>query len=71
VAVLAVVFIIQNFAVMDLRFLFWTLSMSKALLLFLIISAGIILGWLLHGSFSRRKGIAHGKQYAAEHTTVI
>lgn len=66
---LSVVFIIQNAAAMDLRFLFWTLSMSGALLMFMILSAGILLGWLLHGSFKRRKGIAHDKQYAAEHTT--
>ncbi|MCF8050066.1 MAG: LapA family protein [Desulfobacterales bacterium] len=52
---LAVVFVIQNVAVMELRFLFWTLSMSGALLMFLILSVGIFLGWLLHGSFRRRK----------------
>jgi lipopolysaccharide assembly protein A len=55
---LAVIFIIQNTTVTDLRFFFWTLSMSRALLLFLIFSVGIILGWLLHGSFSRRKKIS-------------
>ncbi|MCF8050057.1 MAG: LapA family protein [Desulfobacterales bacterium] len=52
---LMLVFIIQNVAVMNLRFLFWTLSMSGALLMLLILSAGIILGWLLHSGFSRRK----------------
>ena len=59
---LAVVFIIQNVAVMELRFLFWTLSMSGALLMFLILTAGIFLGWLLHGSFSRRKSRTQNKQ---------
>ena len=52
---LAVVFIIQNAAVMELRFLFWTLSMSGALLMFLVVSAGIILGWLLNAGFKRRR----------------
>jgi len=28
------------------------------------------LGWLLHGSFGRRKGNAHDEQSAAELTTV-
>ena len=51
---LALVFIVQNTTVMDLRFLFWTLSMSRALLMFLILAVGMILGWLLHGSFKRR-----------------
>ena len=54
-AVLAALFVIQNVTVMDLRFLFWTLSMSGALLMILILAVGVILGWLLHGSFSRRK----------------
>ena len=54
-AVLAAVFVIQNATVMDLRFLFWTVSMSGALLMFFILAAGIILGWVLRGSFNRRK----------------
>ena len=66
---LSVVFIIQNVAVMELRFLFWTLSMSGALLMFLILSAGIFLGWLMYAGFKKRKGIAHDKQYAGEGTT--
>jgi len=52
---LVALFIIQNVTVMDLRFLFWTLSMSGALLMILILVVGVILGWLLHGSFNRRK----------------
>jgi uncharacterized integral membrane protein len=52
---LVLVFVIQNVAVMNLRFLFWTLSMSGALMMLLILSAGIILGWLFHSGFSRRK----------------
>ena len=52
---LAVVFIIQNVRVEELTFLFWTLSMSRALLMFLILSIGIILGWLLHSSFNKKK----------------
>lgn len=57
-AVLVLVFIIQNAAVMNLSFLFWTLSMSGALLMFLILSVGVILGWLLHSGFGRRKNNA-------------
>jgi putative membrane protein len=56
-ASMAAVFIIQNARSVDLTFLFWTLSMSRALLMFLILSLGFILGWLLHGSFRRMKTI--------------
>ncbi|MFH2131627.1 MAG: LapA family protein [bacterium] len=52
---MAVLFIIQNVTVVELKFLFWTLSMSRALLLFLILSIGIILGWFLHSYFKRTK----------------
>ena len=50
---MAVLFLIQNVTAVDLTFLFWTLSMSRALLMFLILSVGIFLGWLLHSSFRR------------------
>ncbi len=59
---LAVVFIVQNTTVMDLRFLFWTLSMSGALLMFLILAVGMILGWLLHGSLKRRKARSNARK---------
>jgi uncharacterized integral membrane protein len=61
-AALAGLFIVQNVTVMDLRFLFWTLSMSRSLFMFLTLSVGIILGWLLHGVYIRRKAIAPYKK---------
>jgi uncharacterized integral membrane protein len=54
---MAVLFIIQNVTVVDMKFLFWTLSMSRALLMSLILSIGIILGWLLHSYFKRSKTV--------------
>jgi len=44
----ALIFIIQNFAVVNIRFLFWTLPISSALLMFLLVLIGLILGWSLH-----------------------
>jgi len=52
---LAVLFIIQNVTVVEIRFLFWTLSMSRALLMFFILAIGIVVGWTLCSlSVSRR-----------------
>jgi uncharacterized integral membrane protein len=59
---LAVVFLIQNITVIDMRFLFWKLSMSRSIWMVLILMAGIILGWLLRGSFNRRKSRTHDEQ---------
>jgi uncharacterized integral membrane protein len=61
---LAIVFIIQNVAVVKMRFLFWTLSMSMTLAMILILSLGIVTGWLLRGSFSKRKSRTHNQKIA-------
>jgi lipopolysaccharide assembly protein A len=61
-AAMAGLFIIQNVAVMELRFLFWTLSMSRSLFMFLILCVGMILGWLLHGGFNRRKSMTRDQK---------
>jgi uncharacterized integral membrane protein len=53
---LVVIFIIQNVTVIDIRFLFWTLSMSRALLMFFVLAIGVVIGWSLHSlSVSRRE----------------
>jgi lipopolysaccharide assembly protein A len=52
---MTILFVIQNVTTVELTYLFWTLSMSRALMMFLILSIGIILGWLLHGSVGRTK----------------
>lgn len=57
---MAGIFIFQNVTSVDLTFLFWTMSISRGLLMFLILSLGIILGWLLHGSFRRIKSAPAG-----------
>jgi lipopolysaccharide assembly protein A len=58
---LAALFIFQNAAMVELKFLFWTLPASMPLAMFLIFLSGIITGWLLRGTFSRRKIRTHNK----------
>jgi len=48
---LVILFIIQNVSVMEINFLFWSLQMSRALLIFFLIAIGIVIGWLLHAHF--------------------
>ena len=45
---MAVVFIAQNVAVVEIGFLFWRASMSSALLIFFTLMIGFVLGWFLH-----------------------
>lgn len=44
---LVLIFVVQNTQVVEVRFLFWTLSMSRALMLFGTLAIGLIGGWLL------------------------
>lgn len=52
---LAVIFIAQNVAVVEIGFLFWRTSMSSALLIFFTLMIGFVLGWILHGYLLHRK----------------
>jgi len=52
---LAVIFIIQNVTVVEVRFLFWTVPISRALLIFLALAVGIIIGWTLRSLSSSRR----------------
>jgi uncharacterized integral membrane protein len=61
-SVIAAIFMIQNVAVMDLSFLFWTLSMSRSLFTLLILAAGIGLGWLLHGLYNQKRSNARANK---------
>ncbi|MFH1078870.1 MAG: LapA family protein [Pseudomonadota bacterium] len=55
IAGLAVIFITQNVAAVDVTFLFWSLSLSRALLIFFVLIIGFVLGWFLHSYFIYRK----------------
>jgi uncharacterized integral membrane protein len=52
---LVVIFITQNVAVVEVSFLFWSVSMSRALLIFFLLVIGFFLGWFLNSYLSYRK----------------
>lgn len=52
--VLVVVFTLQNTQVVEVRWLFWKLSMSRVLLIFLLLVIGALLGWMAHGLHQRK-----------------
>ena len=51
---LLVIFTIQNAEALEVKFLFWTLTMRRALLLFLVLAIGVLLGWALHSHAMHR-----------------
>ncbi|MCB1053467.1 MAG: LapA family protein [Acidobacteria bacterium] len=58
--VLVLVLIVQNLDPVRVKFLFWTFTMSGALLLILVFLGGALLGWILNRY--RRNRLAHSQQ---------
>ncbi|MCX6225114.1 MAG: LapA family protein [Bacteroidia bacterium] len=54
-AVLSLIFVAQNIDVVTVSFLFWEVSMSRAILLFFSLLIGFIIGWFLNSYLSYRK----------------
>ncbi len=54
-AAFVIVFIVQNITDVEIEFLFWSLCMSRALMVIFLIAIGIVIGWVLSSSEIRRK----------------
>lgn len=57
---LMVVFVLQNIQTVEVKFLVWQLTASRALVLLLTFGAGLVAGWLL--SIPQRKKSPGGKK---------
>ena len=53
--ILATVFLIQNTQVIQINVLFWTFSMSAAIMVVMLLVTGILIGWFLYGYLSNKK----------------
>jgi uncharacterized integral membrane protein len=54
-AALALAFVLQNVAAVEVRFLLWSFSLSASLLLLIVLFLGVAIGWLLGFSARRDK----------------
>ena len=54
-AILVVLFIIQNVAVVEIEILFWSVQMSRSLLIFILLAVGFVIGWFVHSYFKHKK----------------
>lgn len=54
---LAIWFVAQNSAVVEIVFLIWRFSIPAALLIFLTLLGGFLLGWTLHSYLAYRKAV--------------
>jgi len=47
-SLLAFVFIAQNAESVQVNFIIWSIDMSLVLLVFIMLGAGVVIGWFLH-----------------------
>lgn len=54
---LGVIFIFQNIAVVQIQFLFWSITIPRSLLIIFLLALGAAIGWLMQGymRFRQRK----------------
>lgn len=52
---LLTIFIIQNVTAVEVSFLFWTILLSRAVLIFLTFVIGFLSGWVMHSLLRYRK----------------
>ena len=53
--VLVIIFIIQNAVAVDIRFLIWKVSMSRSLVILIVLAIGIAIGWISASHVRKRK----------------
>ena len=53
---IVLVFVTQNVAAVEVTFLFWSLSLSRALLIFFSLAIGVLIGWFLRSYTEHRQG---------------
>ena len=52
---LLVLFVVQNAEVLNVVFLVWSFEIRRALLIFVVLAIGILIGWLLRLEQTRRR----------------
>ena len=54
IAVLVIIFMFQNSETVQIHLFFWTISMSRAIMVSSLLIAGILIGWFLNSYFSTK-----------------
>ena len=50
-----IIFIVQNTEVVSIKFLFWELSLSRVLMVFLVFVSGAVVGWFANSLHHTRQ----------------
>lgn len=54
-AVLAVIFLLQNMVAVEIHFLFWSFALSRVLLILFFLALGGAVGWFGHSYYLHHK----------------
>lgn len=52
---ISILFILQNFTNVEIKFLFWSVQMPRAIFMFLLLLVGIAIGWIMHEHYNEKK----------------
>jgi len=55
IAILLIIILVQNTRVINIHILFWTISMSQIILLFIVSLIAFLIGYFSHLLFSKKK----------------
>ncbi|MCW8909815.1 MAG: LapA family protein [Gammaproteobacteria bacterium] len=56
---LLIIFVLQNAAIVTIHFLFWNFSVSRSLMIIIVLLTGVIVGWLSAGYFKHKQRQNH------------
>jgi uncharacterized integral membrane protein len=62
IGVLVIIFMVQNRQPLDVTFIAWTVTLSRAVVLLIVFAVGIIIGWIFHGAGRRRREKARSRK---------
>jgi uncharacterized integral membrane protein len=55
IGILVIIFMIQNVQVVEIKFLAWTVTISRALMALIVFIFGIFIGWVVRSIGYRKK----------------
>lgn len=62
-ATLLLVFIVQNAALVEFKFLFWSITMRRAVMILSVFAIGFIFAWVIRGFLAHREINRWRKRY--------
>jgi putative membrane protein len=55
IGILVIIFMVQNAQVVEIKFLAWTITISRALMVLIVFVFGIFIGWVVRSIGYRKK----------------